>query len=148
MSLFDLKQEVEKPDNRVSGPNKADQFEEEKRALKAKRSREIMKLGELYLKNHRETQISESEYAELVDSIIDVECEMELLEKRRLASLGLRKCEVCGMELSIDSVFCNKCGSRQGELDSEVVKASQICPECGKKFKDGDAFCIYCGHEF
>lgn len=124
-----------------------DIFDAEYRELKAKRSRAIMKLGNAVYAENKDKDMSGTVYAEYYTDIAEADKDMILLEKRRLASRGLRKCEKCGAELAIDSGFCNKCGTKQGELEKEVVMASHTCPKCGAKLEDGDAFCTSCGYK-
>ncbi|MCR4990100.1 MAG: zinc ribbon domain-containing protein [Lachnospiraceae bacterium] len=124
-----------------------DVFEAEYRELKAKRSRAIVKLGNIIYEENKDKDMSGTAYADCYKDIFEAEKDMIMLEKRRLASKGFRKCEKCGAELAIDSVFCNKCGTRQGELETEVVMASHKCPKCGAKLEDGDVFCTACGYK-
>ena len=124
-----------------------DPFEVEYREYKAKRSRAIMKLGSMIYEENKSKDMSGTPYADLYTEITEADKDLVMLEKRRLASMGLRKCESCGAELPIDSVFCNKCGTKQGELETEVIMASHTCPNCGERLEDGDAFCTSCGYK-
>ncbi len=130
-----------------SAGNEPDTYEEEYRALKAKKSKLILRLGEKYYEDHKYEDPLTCLYAQEITDILNVERDMGMTEKRKLAAQGIRLCESCGAKLPISSVFCNKCGSRQGELESEVVRASHICPKCGTKLEDGDIFCVGCGYK-
>ena len=144
MGLFDVNQKMTTRGNAVPG---YDPFDEEHRALKAKYTRTILQLGEKFYDDNRDKDMSGTEYSGMFIAINEAENDLVMLEKRRLASVGLRKCESCGAELPINSSFCNKCGARQGELESAVVRASHICPKCGSRLEDGDEFCVSCGYK-
>ncbi len=138
MGLFD-KQNAQKSNK--------DPYEERVKELKAEKIRITRTIGELFIEENRDSDLSETKYADLFEKLFENERQTELNEKQQLASKGLRKCEKCGAELPINSSFCNKCGAKQGELESEVVKTGKICPKCGEKLDEGDVFCINCGYK-
>ncbi len=144
MGLFSVNENVNEHKRNGQGE---DPFETEYHEYKAKRSRAIMKLGSMVYEENKAKDMSGTPYAEFYADIAKADEDMVLLEKRKLASRGLRRCESCGAELPINSGFCNKCGTKQGELESEVVMASHICPKCGTRLEDGDAFCTSCGYK-
>lgn len=84
------------------------------------------------------------EYAAYFQKIQNLCREREGIEKRKLASKGLRKCSVCGQVIPLDSAFCNKCGEKLPPLN-EDADLSSCCPACGEKLEPGAAFCVRCG---
>ena len=50
------------------------------------------------------------------------------------------KCPQCGMQLPIDSTFCQYCGAK-----IEVEDKPPKCPKCGMPLPKGSSFCQYCG---
>ncbi len=138
MGLFDRPHENE---------TKGDVYEEKLRDLKAQKIRITRQIGEKFIEENEGKDLSDTAYADLFAQLSGTEDEIDLTLKRQLASRGLRKCESCGAELPINSAFCNKCGAKQGELETEVVTAGRICPKCGATLEEGDVFCISCGYK-
>ena len=93
-----------------------------------------------------------SSYSELFETVEVVNEKRILLEKRTLAYRGMRRCENCQQIITIDSVFCNKCGAKLEELPEEVLKKEESvgkkrCGVCGYELEQGDAFCPNCGNK-
>lgn len=61
-----------------------------------------------------------------------------------LAAQGLRLCDHCHQIITLDSAFCNKCGSK---LEPIVPSSAggRFCPACGASLAEGDVFCVTCG---
>lgn len=133
--------------DKINSLKKEDSYSEEFRNLKANRSRAIMEIGEKYFEMHKDDINMDIFYSEEIKSIIETDKALELLEKKRLAAQGMKLCEACGNELPIASGFCNKCGSKQGELSADLIRASHICPSCGTRIEDSDMFCVGCGYQ-
>ena len=126
---------------------KGDAYDEKLRDLKAQKIRITRQIGEMFIEENTEKDMTQTKYADLFSQYDATLAEVELTLKRQLASRGLRKCESCGAELPINSAFCNKCGAKQGDLETEVVTAGKICPKCGATLEDGDIFCVSCGYK-
>lgn len=126
---------------------KTDIFEEQLREMKAEKVRIIRQIGEMFVSENNNKDMSNTSYAELFDQLKNNSTKTILIESQQLASKGLRKCDSCGAELPIDSMFCNKCGAKQPELETEILSASKKCPNCGADIEGGDAFCLKCGHK-
>lgn len=112
----------------------------------------IFHIGELFVNTNNAESVAGSQYEEVWKALEQNAFETENTEKRKLAVQGLRKCDKCGFILSIDSVFCNKCGERQSELmaqpdmpQMEVVP--NVCPDCGTPWVNGAVFCTNCGRK-
>ena len=120
MGLFDRPRENEQ---------KGDAYDEKLRDLKAQIIRITRQIGERFIEENMGKDMSGTKYADLFSQYDATLAEVELTLKRQLASRGFRKCESCGAELPINSAFCNKCGAKQGELETEVVAAGKICPK-------------------
>lgn len=52
----------------------------------------------------------------------------------------MKQCLKCGNHMDIDSLFCNKCGTKN--LDESIKK---FCYNCGKKIDNETIFCTECG---
>lgn len=107
----------------------------------------VSQLGERYVELNYD---KDGDYfaADIVKDIRSMDNRIALLNDQQYAFYGIRLCEKCGAELSIDSSFCNKCGATQGELRKEVIYANGKCPKCGNHINAGDAFCLSCGKRF
>jgi len=112
------------------------------------RAQTIQQIGELFVKENLDAELSNSPYAGLINTVKEIDKRVVMLEKQSLATKGFKKCFKCSNILPLDSGFCNKCGSQQPELEREVVIASRRCPKCGLNFNPGDAFCFKCGYKF
>lgn len=102
----------------------------------------LMTIGKIYLDAHRDT--CEPEYESAVQSIKELEIQRETLERNKLAAQGLRKCEHCKQIITLDSAFCNKCGSKLEPIVADSV-GGKFCPSCGASIEADAAFCTSCG---
>ncbi len=65
----------------------------------------------------------------------------------------MKYCSKCGNELRDDAVFCDKCGSQVGNVESQQRKqifegTIHKCPNCGAIVEAFSAKCENCGFEF
>ena len=102
----------------------------------------LIRIGTVYLEKHRED--CEPEYRGFIDLIKNLEEQKETLERNKLASQGLRMCEHCQQIITLDSAFCNKCGSKLEPLEISSA-GGRFCPSCGALLAEGDVFCMACG---
>lgn len=102
----------------------------------------LVAMGHIYLEAHREE--CDPEYAQSIELIKKLEEERAVLERNKLAAQGLRMCEYCHQIITLDSAFCNKCGSK---LEPVIVSSAggKFCPSCGASLESGDVFCTSCG---
>ena len=104
---------------------------------------------------------------EEVGNVFSKECrkiekmEKEILEikKEILYNKGLRTCDNCSENISLDSKFCEHCGTKQKKVkikeekdeskdtEKEVI-VDRVCPECGTVMDIKAGFCKKCGHKF
>lgn len=86
--------------------------------------------------------------------------EIEEISKKILYNKGLRNCSSCGEVISIDSSFCELCGSKQKVLrikeekkeeqenESKTDTKDKVCPQCGLVTSFDSKFCARCGYKF
>ncbi|MCX8074038.1 MAG: zinc ribbon domain-containing protein [Clostridia bacterium] len=84
--------------------------------------------------------------------------EIEDMNKKVLYNKNLRKCSNCSYVISLDSVFCYNCGSKQKPIrlkeEKEVVETKKevprekVCPQCGLISDFDVKFCTKCGYKF
>lgn len=115
-----------------------EQIEQQKREC-------YLDIGRLYAQRAAAKEETGTPYEKLLIELDRLEADKELLEKRKLAIQNLRKCEKCGNILSLDSVFCNKCGEKLEEITPEVLSSVPLCPNCKAPIEEGGTFCIHCG---
>ena len=103
---------------------------------------QMAEIGKVYVQQHGLD--CEPEYVELVNQIQSLEEQKAVLERNKLAAQGLRICDHCHQIITLDSAFCNKCGSK---LEPIVPSSAggRFCPACGASLAEGDVFCVTCG---
>ncbi len=144
MGLFDSKQA------KASEPTQIPEVVECDRqlaALEQKRKDVICQIGQLYVDNNDSKTTAGTVFEEIMKEIEKMAEEVIVLEKRKLAAQGLRKCEKCGNILVLDSAFCNKCGDKLEPLFVASTENSNICSKCGTPHEEGAAFCTSCGNK-
>ena len=141
MGLFDT---IKENTNLVRGGSSqpAGKFDQQIEAVEGKIRETLIQIGIVYLEKHRED--CEPEYKGFIQQIKDLEEQKETLERNKLAAQGLRMCEHCRQIITLDSVFCNKCGSKLEPLEISSA-GGRFCPSCGASLAEGDAFCTACG---
>lgn len=110
-------------------------------------------IGKKFYEENKDARLQGSMYQELVNSVTAMYKEQNVIEKKILALQDLRKCAKCGNVLSLDSVFCNKCGARLEELPQEIfggnaeqtMQTNPICAACGAPLENDAVFCSVCG---
>ncbi len=110
----------------------------------------IFSIGELFVSTNTAESVAGTQYEEVWKALEQNAIDVEDTEKRKLAVQGLRKCDKCGYILSLDSVFCNKCGEKQSEMmlqpeTSQPEAPQNVCPDCGTPCLPGAMFCTNCG---
>lgn len=140
MGLFDAKQA-----GNTAQPG--DEFAQQMVVLQQRKENLIHSIGQMYVENNTLEDAEGTIYEEPIKQINQIEEDLTVLEKRRLASQGLRKCEKCGNVLTLDSVFCNKCGDKLAPLFVPTQENPYICPKCGASHEAGVSFCVNCGNK-
>ncbi|MCM1325327.1 MAG: zinc ribbon domain-containing protein [Bacteroidales bacterium] len=115
--------------------------------LEQKKQEMIAYIGQLYVDSNDANNAAGTIFEEPLKEVRRMEEEIDILEKRKLAVQGLRKCEKCGNILVLDSLFCNKCGERLEELFPTTELNPYICEKCGKPYDEGMIFCTGCGNK-
>ncbi len=115
--------------------------------LEEKRKEIICRIGQIYVENATEETVAGTAYEEAYREFKLAEEEMEVLEKRKLAVQGLRKCEKCGNILVINSSFCNMCGEKLEALFVPTKDNPHICEKCGTPYDEDTLFCTVCGNK-
>lgn len=115
-----------------------------------KQTREVLCiLGQKYADNNTAESAAGSIYEEEMTRLEALRKEMEEVEVQKLAKQGLRKCGECRSIVSIDSLFCNKCGVKLSPLETApepgAAPVTYHCPNCGSEVESGMSFCISCG---
>lgn len=139
MGFFDVKKETQ------TVPPEVAACEKELAALEQRRSEVYRNIGQRYAAEVTAVQAAGTPYAADLTELEKMGARKELLEKRKLAVQGLRRCEKCGNVLSLDSAFCNKCGEKLIPLEPEVLTDGPLCPQCKSPVEPGVAFCTKCG---
>lgn len=121
------------------------EYDRQMAALEQKKKDVIASVGQIYVDNNDSKSAAGTAYEELLKEIERIREEVVVLEKKKLAVQGLRKCEKCGNILVLDSVFCNKCGEKLAKLFVPTEQNPYICEKCGTPYSEGALFCTGCG---
>jgi len=143
MGLFDGKSTKQVP---VVAPKVAE-CDNQLAMLEKKKEDVIHKIGQTYVENNTTQNAAGTVYEPFMKELDKIQEDTIILEKRKLAVQGLRKCEKCGNVLVLDSVFCNKCGEKLEELFVPTEQNPNICTKCGATFEEDAAFCTSCGNK-
>ena len=115
--------------------------------LEQERKKLLLAIGSKYFEEHKEDLAKGTPYAGDVEDIIAIDEEKVIVEMRKLAMQGLRKCTACGNMLPLDSMFCNKCGEKQQLLNVTETMSKNVCPNCGAEREEDNVFCTVCGYK-
>lgn len=115
--------------------------------LEQERKKLLLAIGSKYFEEHKEDLAKGTAYADDVEDIIAIDKEKVIVEMRKLALQGLRKCTACGSMLPLDSMFCNKCGEKQQLLNVTETMSKNVCPNCGAEREEDNVFCTVCGYK-
>lgn len=110
----------------------------------------ITEIGQLYVRNNTVESSSGTPFEEPMKALKETAERKEALFKKKLALQGQRMCENCGNVLSIDSLFCNKCGEKLEPIQAagtQNTASGGFCPKCGAELEEGSVFCIKCGNK-
>ena len=119
-------------------------------AAKSRELRSICaEIGQQYCDRH--AMEADNEFPEHCAQALLLIQEIAALEAEVLAQKGCRKCVTCGESIAVIAAFCPHCGAAQPKEEPPVVETpldsadEWICPNCGAKADEDDAFCAACG---
>lgn len=139
MGLFDAKKGA------MSEQPEIAEFDRQLTALAQQKRDAIAGIGQMFVDNNTADTVTGTPYEESFQQLALMEEQRVLLEKRKLAAQGMRKCEDCGNILVLDSAFCNKCGTKLAPLFAETKSGQKLCPKCGHEVAADEVFCSACG---
>lgn len=139
MGLFDAKKQAQ------ALPPEVEACDRELASLEQRKIDVHRNIGQHYAAQYTVAEAAGTIFEADLLELEKIKGRQELLEKRRLAVQGQRKCEKCGGILSMDSVFCNKCGEKLLPIEPEVLTDGPLCPQCKSPIEPGVAFCTKCG---
>lgn len=106
------------------------------------RERIYIQIGKLYFEQNAET--AQGEFSSLVATAKQIEQRIVELRRQAQEIKGVRSCEQCGAEVSIDAAFCNHCGAPMPKL--QIPVGAVVCTCCGAAMQPGVKFCTSCGN--
>lgn len=137
MALFESKKETVLPE--------VAECDRQLAVLEQKKAETIRTIGQLYVQNNTAASAAGTVYEQYMKQLEQMAEEVIVLEKRKLAAQGLRRCEKCGNILVLDSAFCNKCGEKLPPLFEKAV-VQGVCSKCGAAHAPEAQFCTNCGN--
>ena len=106
----------------------------------------FQKIGQTYYANHRNDP--EENQAESIRGILEA-LERAKGYKEQINTLrGITICPNCKAEVSINSAFCNHCGTKLStpvQPAAPVDQSTVVCQSCGNRCNAGQRFCNQCG---
>ena len=144
MGFFDTKKETTQKQIPAVQPEVA-ACDKELVELEQHRQELFVKIGKRYAEEMTVEKAEGTPYEEDITGLEKIAARTELLNKRKLAVQGLKKCEKCGNVLGIDSAFCNQCGEKLEPVAPEVFTDAPLCPKCKNPVEPGVLFCTKCG---
>lgn len=102
-------------------------------------------IGQLYVQLHNED--FESNFKELIMQIKESQENIEKFKQEIQEIKGIKRCDICGAEISNNATFCSSCGTAVAQ--KKAVNAANLtkCTNCGKMIEKGMRFCTFCGRE-
>lgn len=79
-----------------------------------------------------------------VVSVKVLEREISDIQEQIKMLKGVTRCPSCNEEVSIDALFCSKCGLK---LEKESLISGKKCEKCGAVVPEDAEFCINCGNK-
>ncbi|QSX05493.1 zinc ribbon domain-containing protein [Sedimentibacter sp. zth1] len=160
MGLFskDTEKKLEKQRNSKNKNNGDIEKLEEKILQEQQEIEEIYnQIGKVYYEWHRSD--NDDRLVPLCNVVKESNRIIALCEKQILFLQGIKLCENCNAQLSLDSLFCNKCGVKVNDLNDSSNEARQNidnsnntmemaiikCRECGSDNTEDTIFCTNCG---
>ena len=115
-----------------------------------KQNKELyLQIGRTYYQNHA----GEATDPEIINLISQVNNNMAQIEEKKqqiMTIKGSTICPNCGAEVTEDSAFCTKCGTKIERPAPPMPEApmqspGNFCPNCGAVLEEGAKFCVNCG---
>lgn len=102
-------------------------------------------IGQLYVQLHNED--FESDFEDLIMQIKESQENIEKSKQEIQEIKGVKRCDICGAEISNNATFCSSCGTAVAQ--KKAVDAANLtqCTNCGKMIEKGMRFCTFCGCE-
>jgi len=98
-------------------------------------------IGEAYCK--QQSAAARKSFPELYEEANALESEIDRLQEKVQRRKGVKKCPGCGEMILVRAAYCNKCGTKVP--DPETEGDDQLCRNCGASLDDEDVFCSCCG---
>lgn len=99
-------------------------------------------IGKLYASLHPSDY--EQDFNGMMAQVAEIEAKLASYRQQLQQIKGVKRCEKCGADVAMNSVFCPGCGSEmpRNENGEELVK----CVACGNYVAKGLRFCTLCGN--
>lgn len=98
-------------------------------------------IGELFVKKYYAEL--EGTFQNLVGQARASEENIEMLTAKIQEIKKIGTCPNCGSEVSLDAMFCMRCGTRL--VSQTSTEKGEYCKKCGSLLEEGMLFCTHCG---
>lgn len=88
--------------------------------LENTRNKDLQRLGFIYYKQIKNSQIEDETIAGLVDSIASKNAEIKAIKEEINSVKNNPSCQKCGAEIDENSIFCSICGEKVKENGDDV----------------------------
>lgn len=99
-----------------------------------------LQIGQLYAVKYQES--AEEDFKALVEQVHTSLSEIENLKQQIQDIKGIKRCNNCGAEIPVNSIFCSGCGAKVVQVDMSNFNR---CNNCGNPVEKGLKFCTSCG---
>lgn len=116
----------------------------ELRNLENERNSCFMQLGQTFYVQYSDMMDAQSR--EIKNRIDQIALKMEQIHRQIQQLKSVMNCPNCQREISVNSSFCNFCGTRIEHQMMQPMTTGKQCPKCGAPVEDDQMFCINCGY--
>ncbi len=118
-------------------------------ALEKEMSSDYEELGRIFYQKYAASGSPDPDMAPNFQELDGKMAQLEVYKEQIRSRKGIRKCPVCGQDISADAMFCSYCGTRQEPVIAETVQPTEkICANCGTVLEEDAVFCPRCGQQY
>ena len=134
-------QDVAKKGKNISDTAK---LSSELRNLENEKNNCLMQLGQIFYLQY--SDVMDAQSRTIKERIDDIALKTEQIQQQIQQLRGVVRCPNCQREVSVNSAFCNFCGTKIEHRMVPPVTMGKQCPNCGVPVEEDQMFCVNCGY--